>query len=211
MDISNEISVTHLISKALAEERERIASVLHNDLRQLLFAINLNVSALASKGDRSFEKARCNIQELIDEAMNCTRALSHELMELNASVSLKSAVHKLVQDQIPELNVKIDVTPEALKLSKEMEFFLIRSLQEIVHNIKKHAVATRVKISIQLENSVLVLCVRDNGIGLDSSSNADHGIGLKLISKEAKLAGGQLILSNNKEGGLRVVLRLPLN
>ena len=81
-----------------------------------------------------------------------------------------------------------------------IEAGLYRIVSELIYNVKKHAQATEVFISIWEEKnheSITVL-VEDNGIGF--SSNTTTGIGLKNIRYRVAYLGGKISIDSNSNG-----------
>jgi signal transduction histidine kinase len=75
--------------------------------------------------------------------------------------------------------------------------------------VVKHAEATHVELSVQQDDGVTKLIVRDDGRGFDPGLVGDGHLGLKLLTDLAREAGGQLKLESSPTGGTRVCVEVP--
>jgi len=67
-----------------------------------------------------------------------------------------------------------------------------RCVQELLNNVAKHAEARHVLVKLWVEDGVLMLQVRDNGVGLDhaTAESRRHGSGLRNLRERAQMTGG---------------------
>ncbi|GAL66753.1 sensor histidine kinase [Jejuia pallidilutea] len=141
------------------------------------------------------------------------RKVSHELNTdfvsgsgfvdiLKAMIETQTAVYKL------EYDLKHDDSIHWDGVSNKSKIHIYRILQETLHNIHKHARATSVYISIKLENNVICLTVKDNGIGFDVAKSKS-GIGLKNMNARIKEVHGSLNIKSEKNQGTTVRIKVP--
>ena len=96
-----------------------------------------------------------------------------------------------------------------------IENTLFTVAQEALLNVRRHAQATTVIVTLQIGHEQAILVVQDNGIGLSQQvlqsyhSNTLH-LGLKGMQHRIEDHGGQLTLVNGEEAGLIVKAVLPL-
>jgi two-component system, NarL family, sensor kinase len=66
-------------------------------------------------------------------------------------------------------------------------------VQELLNNVAKHSRAKHVVVKLSLEDNLLLLEVRDNGVGLDKATpeSRRHGSGLRNLRERAQMTGGQ--------------------
>lgn len=86
-------------------------------------------------------------------------------------------------------------------------FFMYR---ELLHNILKHAHATRVQIYVAEEKNTLVLRVSDNGVGFDPGAGS-AGNGLRNMKQRAAEMEGTVEIVSRPQGGTTVCIRAPLH
>jgi signal transduction histidine kinase len=86
---------------------------------------------------------------------------------------------------------------------------LFRLMQEALLNVRKHAQATRVEVSLRLSDGNVVLSVRDNGCGFDPSSVPSGHLGLLMMRERAQAASGTLEIDTSAGSGTTVRLKFP--
>jgi len=184
--------------QAQEEERSRLARELHDGLGGLLGSIRIG----------AFNKLKTDAsnQEWLDtqlsEAIEDLRNIAHDLMPV--SLPEKGLVY-ILEKTVARWNAANQFTTHLdCSISKRyplpIEAGLYRIVSELIYNVKKHAQATEVFISIWEEKnheSITVL-VEDNGIGF--SSNTTTGIGLKNIRYRVAYLGGKISIDSNSNG-----------
>jgi len=208
-------------SKAIieAEERERtrIARDLHDGIGQQLSAAKLNMVALKNRLNISVANDILlfnNVTELIDDAVNEVRQVSHIMM---ANSLIKQGLIMAVRDFISKLNqsagLKINIETYGLdeRLASSVEIILFRVLQEIVNNIIKHAHATQISIQFVRHEKELSLLIEDNGVGFDiKKMNEFDGIGIKNIYSRIKFLKGNVYFDSFLGKGTTVNIEVPI-
>ena len=200
--------------QAIEKERTRIASDMHDDLgaglstiRFLGEKINRRINTLTDRTD--IEKIVSNSNELVQKmneiiwAMNekndsledllfYTRSYAVEYCEENNLVC-----HVALPDSLPERFVSGEIRRNVFLMVKEG-----------LHNVVKHAEASKVEIVFEITNNLRVT-IRDNGKGLKKSNGGGGGNGLMNMKKRMQMLGGQLQMNNGL--GLTLTFEVPLN
>ena len=83
------------------------------------------------------------------------------------------------------------------------------AFKEILHNIVKHAGASRVGIRIEVSGRQFTLRVQDNGHGFDAAQ-ATSGHGLRSLRRRAVKLGGQLTAESGPGKGTTILLTVML-
>jgi len=83
-----------------------------------------------------------------------------------------------------------------------------RIASEAIHNVVKHAQATHCVVEIQVATGQLTLTVTDDGKKLPANHTA--GIGLRSMQERAAELGGTFSIQASDEGGIQILVRLPL-
>ena len=84
-----------------------------------------------------------------------------------------------------------------------------RILQETLNNINKHAKATKISLSLYIENNCLRLKIQDNGVGFNVSKSK-NGIGLRNMTSRAEAINGKLEVDSEVNKGTTVCLKVDL-
>ena len=201
-----------------AEERERrkIADQLHDEVGGLLSLATLNLSATLEKGRedvRSEEKLQ-KTQDVLFMVATTIRELSHQLTPLAIE---KYGFRRAIEDLGETINL-------SGKLSVRLVFVgfadtgrypaaflndLYRMLQELLHNVVKHAQAGHVLVELVEHDRVLSVVVDDDGVGIESDK-AVKGKGLETVRSKIAYLNGRVGIERKKEGGTLIVIEIPI-
>jgi signal transduction histidine kinase len=188
-------------------ERKRFAFDLHDGLGQILTAAKYCLEGLSEVIPDKYEDEYKICCELLSTAITETRNISHGLVpsslaDFGLNIALSDLCkHALLINGHPirfEYNEK-----EEIKFDDFKELMIFRIVQESINNIQKHAGATQAMVSLQLENSKVVLSVSDNGLGFDISKT-HQGFGLLSICNRSKLLGGSCNLKSEPGKGTQI-------
>ena len=90
---------------------------------------------------------------------------------------------------------------------------LIRIAQEALTNVRKHANATQVWVTLEERQGEIELCVRDNGGGVSASNGDDQGLkkhhGLTIMKERAESIGGTLETTSSQGKGMEIRVSVP--
>jgi ligand-binding sensor domain-containing protein len=120
---------------------------------------------------------------------------------------MESVTGRLLPDVPCDIRSQVTRADRALSLEFRTHFFLM--FKEILHNISKHAQATRVAIEMTEDLGHLILSVRDNGIGFEPGTTA-QGHGLHSLNHRASQLGGVVRIESRPGQGTVVVVRAKL-
>ncbi|MBT2382992.1 sensor histidine kinase [Streptomyces sp. ISL-11] len=194
-------------------ERERLAREIHDTLAQGFTSLVMLCQALEGELERNPEQARRYVdlmQRTARENLAESRSLVASLTpaQLDDS-SLDEAVRRLGDRLAEELGIEVDVhvsgTPR--ELPPAVEVVALRASQEALSNIRKHAHATRVELSLAHTPQGLELTVRDNGRGFVPTSPG-KGYGLPGMRARVSEIGGTTELTSAPGEGTRLTVRL---
>ncbi|MDQ6660965.1 MAG: GAF domain-containing protein [Chloroflexota bacterium] len=204
----------------LADERSRIAQELHDRVQQTLFTIGLKADWAMGQlpVDSTLTRPLRTVKQLASlgtaQVRDAIFALS--LSELQEG-GLVSRLYTLIHDLRESSPIEADlvVSEWAAPLPSHVENTLFTIAQEALSNVRRHAQATMVIVTVQVTCEQALLVVQDNGVGLSSTmlqsypSNTTH-LGLKGMHNRIEELRGQFLLVNGEEGGLIVKVVVPL-
>ncbi len=186
---------------ARAQERTRMARDLHDTLLQSLTAIALQLESAAALPDVPRE-ARERIASAVDNAHEAAaearRAIAGLRAAAHAERPLAQALAGLARTVTSETGVAVtvEVAPgPALPATAERELY--RIVHEALTNVRKHARAKRVAITMRRAGGGVRLSVADDGVGLERPAGSDAGAatsgqGVRGMEERAALLGGKL-------------------
>lgn len=179
--------------KTQEDERERIASDLHDNIINKLTVIRLKLIL-----NHDVKEIDDFLQLVIDDS----RRLSHHLLPpMLESQPVEITLQEVLNSWSSVFKIDFQVSnPNEIEFSNDIKLHIIRIVQELIQNVYKHADATKIKCSVIITDNDLKLSFSDNGKGLDKDlANKKSGIGLKNIKNrlEQIKASSNLISTNN--------------
>jgi signal transduction histidine kinase len=198
---------------ATLEERQRLARELHDSVSQTLYGIALGARTAQTQLERDPAKLAeplDYILSLAEAGLSEMRALIFELRpESLENEGLVAALTK--QSDALRARYKLDVVtnfgrePDISLDSKEA---LYRIAQEAMHNIAKHAHATKVELTLQESEGKLVLEIRDNGRGFNAGREYPGHLGLKSMPERAARIGGEFHIQSSHGEGTVITVKI---
>ncbi|GAB2604118.1 ATP-binding protein [Spirosoma areae] len=203
------------VLSAEENERRKIADQLHDDVNAMLALATLNVSSVIEKGPQHAQSVLKlqKTQDVLTTVSATVRGISHRLTPLlierygfrHAIEDLAESVNIAERLRLETIVVGFD-QPDAYSLSFLNELY--RIIQELVHNILKHAQATHATVEVVEHPDTVTLMVDDNGVGITDDALTD-GMGLSTIRSKVAYMKGQMDVQRKPEGGTLVVIDIP--
>ena len=200
----------------MTDERGRLAREIHDTIAQSLTGLVMVAQRAGNRlegvdGDAA-ASARGDIElmeQMGREALTEARGLVASLTPVEADAGLAEALRRLATSFERETGVAVTVTADAAGLDRELEVVLLRSAQEALANVRKHAKARTATVAVTAADDEVVLTVTDDGIGPGDAVPGEHGFGLAGIRDRAALVGGSFEFGPGTEGGSRLRVVVP--
>ena len=199
------------------KERSAIARELHDELGQVLTALNMDSVWLhdhlkdtnAKAGQRALTMC-----ELIDKTIAEVRSLAIRLRPgVLDDLGLVDALEWYTGDF--ERRTGITCVFEHANIppiSDNVATAAYRIAQEALTNVARHAFASRVEVDLQSNKSMMSLTVIDNGKGFNTSKMSEtEALGLAGMRERATLVNGVLKLESQPRQGTKVHFKVPIN
>jgi len=208
------------LAEAEEAERRRLARELHDQVGQNLTALSINlnfVRAQAAEGLADVVRSRLDDSlALIEQTVECIRRVMADLRPpvldnhgvvaalrwYGSQIATRTGIAIIVQGEEP-----------VPRLPSSVETALFRIAQEALTNVVKHAQATQVTITLEVNAATACLVIADNGIGFEItrllSSDGHRGWGLLSMAERAEGVGGHCRIESNPGQGTRVVVEVP--
>jgi signal transduction histidine kinase len=194
--------------RALEKERARIAKDIHDDLGASLTRITLLSQSARGDLERP-EQAAADLDRIYTTARELTQAMDEIVWAVNPHHdtldSLASYLGGFASDFLSAAGVRcrldVPLRPPPLPVSAEIRHNLFLAFKEALHNIVRHAGASEVRVSLELEhaNAGFTLTVQDDGRGFDPDLAHAHGIA-------ARGGSGPRLASGNGLSNMRLRL-----
>lgn len=180
-------------------ERTRIARELHDGITSKLNVINININLLKSKRENQESEILSDIKKSINDSINLSREISHNLMPPSFSkFGIQTAIDDvcLKVNRSRDIKISVDISHDWTLIPKMHSLHVFRIIQELISNTIKHATATSIQLNSFIENNVIIIDYHDNGKGVTHINDQVDGIGLKNIKARIKLLSASI---SNKE------------
>jgi two-component system NarL family sensor kinase len=197
------------VHMARIEERTHLARQLHDTLAQRLTAIGLHIEtaldatrnkAVTDQLQRALELSRAGL----DEARGSIRELRG-----SARQPLDDALAALAHAFSGETGIRVHVGFSGhVALTPAEEDEVVRIASEALTNVRKHAHATEVELSLRARPDRLEVQIADNGRGFNARSRST-GFGLVGMRERAQMLGGRMRITSRPQHGTRLVLTVP--
>ncbi len=217
MLVENQRSQLDAHFQIVMQERVRLAREIHDSLAQTLAYLKLTVTQMQSMlahGDLSrLEQSLHQSYQALSQAYFETREVIDNL-RIAPKQCFADLLEQLALDfeRASGLKVETDITAAVPVVMPEIQAQLLRVVQEALSNVRKHASARRVKISLRVWNRQLQVEVCDDGVGFDAEDVPEisrHG--LQGMRERAELIGADFQIVSQAGKGTCVRVQLPAN
>jgi signal transduction histidine kinase len=217
--LTNVFLLRRLRTRAGAAERARVARELHDGAIQALFGIEMKLEAFRRAPDRSpaFVDAEVGaVQELLRREVLSLRELMQALrpIELEGPDQLPGVLAALVERfrRDTGISARCVVTGGGVALPPKRALEIVRIAQEALANVRRHAQAQNVLVSLTSDDGECRLVIEDDGCGFDFEGRLSapelnqRRIGPAVIKERARIAGAELVVDSTPGAGARVEL-----
>lgn len=207
---------TTLEELATSRERNRLARELHDTLAHSLSAVAVQLEAVKALFDDEPDQAKAMLDRSLEGARDGLSEARRAIQALRASpleeYGLAGALGHLGAsvDARTALDVAMSVD-ELGELRPDVEQAVYRITDESLTNAVRHAEAQRVNVTVSRNKRRVVVEVRDDGRGFDSSAPVPNGhVGLQGMRERAAMVGGTLDVRSTDGGGTTVRFEAPV-
>jgi signal transduction histidine kinase len=210
-------SLSNAMAEERADERLQIAGYLHDDLAQVLFRLSIQVDVarkllekrqLDDVGDQ-LDKIRESKQETSDRIRALIRDLHRSPL---GAKGLAEALESFTEEVGRDSAIRFHRDVEDIQLPAPIALLVFHIAREGVMNALKHAQARDVWIGVREEGEDIVLSLRDNGVGFDTSAPGPEGhFGMAMMRERAQVGGGRFEVESAPGQGASITVRFPMS
>jgi signal transduction histidine kinase len=215
--------LSHKIVRLQEEERRRVSRELHDGINQLLVSVKYKIENFDEKFKGSPEEALKDIKKAViflEEAISEVRRVSHALRpSVLDDLGLAPAITNLARQfsDRNQIDVEVNGVDEQIfeRLPADVETAMYRIVQEALHNIEKHANATKVVIDVTHTDTNVTIRIEDNGEGFDlqkamRKTRSTQSMGLRNMRERIELLQGSFFIHSDVGKGTFVEVKAPL-
>ena len=205
---------SHLESVREAE-RARMARDLHDDLGQVLTALQMDVALLRRQfGASQAPELFANIDKLIHAAAEAGRRVAAELRPSVLDLGLKAGLRWMAEQYAKRYAIRVhtDLSYQG-EVGELIATELFRIAQEGLTNVVRHARARQAWVRCtNTEGGLICISVEDDGIGYTPQTQpaSRPSLGLRGMRERAAVFGGDFQLDQSAQGGVRVRVCMPI-
>jgi two-component system, chemotaxis family, CheB/CheR fusion protein len=209
------------LTMAEQAERRRISEILHDNLQQLLFSIQMKltfvVKSIEAGEHRELRKHAGEASTMVGDAIECTRRLTVDLSPaILHHEGLLEAIGWLPAHMKEGHGLKVDIDSADVPpvAHQNMRVLLFQVVRELLFNVVKHAETDRARVELGQEDGFLFIKVADEGRGFDPAaleSGLKEGFGLFAIQSRLELVGGRMEMLSKPAEGTRITVHVPLS
>jgi signal transduction histidine kinase len=203
-------------------ERQRLASEIHDSLAQGFASVVMHLEAAephvpagATDAQRHLELARYVARDSLVEARRLVRTLQPKQLE---EAALPHIIQRVASrwSQASEIPTTTTITGADQRLNPEIEVTLLRATQEALANIRKHARAQAVNVTLSYMGDTVMLDIQDDGRGFDAEEQVvalpspEGGYGLKAMAERVAQLGGYFQVESVPGEGTTLVVQFPI-
>lgn len=217
-DVQDELALTQRHSGELAE-RTRLSRDIHDTVAQGLSSIRLLGVAAAQRAPETERRALEQIAELAGTSLVDVRRIvaalaPAELDEQPLAGALGRLLERLAAETGMSTRLAVDATVPALPAAVDVA--LLRTAQSALANVRRHAVAQSVVVSLIDAGDTVRLDIVDDGRGFDVDAWARHApdgasYGLRFMRSRLRELGGGLDVEGAPGEGTAVSAYLPVH
>jgi signal transduction histidine kinase len=193
-------------------ERERLATEIHDTVAQGFTSILMLAQAARAAVGPDPDRARAQLdllertaRENLAEARSLVAALTPPDL---AGVALADALRRLADRHIRDTGTAVRVTVEPGPADPHIDIAVLRTVQEALTNVRRHAAAADVHIELRRAPGATTVTVTDDGRGFDPDG-VTGGYGLAGIRGRAASLGGTSEVRSRPREGTSVRVELP--
>ena len=208
--------------KAREQERQRIASDFHDGPLQSFISLQMRLEILRKLLDRDFHAGMEDLrqlQALAQSQIRDLRAFLHSMRPVDVDgANLVATARRTAESFQKESGIPVTFlgTTTPVGLPQEMTSEVLQMLRESLHNVQKHAGATRVAVSMEKTDRGLEISVDDNGHGFNFAGTYTLEelellrLGPASLKRRARSLNADLVLESRPGRGAGVKFRIPL-
>jgi signal transduction histidine kinase len=209
----------------LAEQRERrrIAQILHDDIQQMLYGVQVKLHLLSQNispnGNDVNQKYLDEIEQFLSQIIELNRTLTVDLsppvlQEQGLGEALGWLINRM--REVHNLKIDLDIQTRNQPLDVDLQVLIFHLVRELLFNVIKHAGVKEAEVKMHESDGMLIIQVRDKGIGFDPSvvhERLDRGesFGLYSVRERLNLFGGRLDIDTEPGSGALLRIVVPGN
>jgi two-component system NarL family sensor kinase len=202
-------------------ERQRIAADFHDGPLQSFISFQIRLDVLRRILERDLAaglEELGQLQRLSQAQVKELRSFVRSMRPVDSEASLVAAIRRLVDDFQKETGIAVTFVggDKPVAVAPEISTDVLQMVREALHNVQKHAHASRVAVAVEQPGKALEISIDDNGAGFPFSGaySLDELDLLRLgpvsLKRRARAVGADLSIESRPGRGAGLKLKIPL-
>lgn len=217
--VASAVQVSQLVAarqgEIAVEERHRLSRRLHDSLSQALYGIVLGATSARKRLEHDPTRALEPLDYILELAEGALGEMRSLVLELRPESLEREGLVTVLRQHADALTARYDLEvisemPSEPDACFDTKLTAYRIAQEALHNVVKHSHAQHAWLSIGVEEGLLDLEVRDDGIGFDVSARHPGHFGLEAMRERVAARGGEVRVVSWPGAGTAVRARIPI-
>lgn len=210
--------LTSKLQTVREEERSAIAREIHDELGQQLTALKMDAFWLAKNLSLTDVASKRKLQSIINISTKALNAVEKKSFELHPGILHNFGLLAAIDWQNHEFQQRYDITidfnadgnDQHLPDNTPIAFY--RIYQEALHNIARHALATKIVSRYKKDDRMISLTIEDNGRGFDPANlHNKKSLGILSMRERAGNIGADFQVSSAIGRGTRIAITITLH
>jgi signal transduction histidine kinase len=208
-------------AESRAWERKQLAQEIHDGPMQELSSVILLMELYKRVRQEDEERADLELAKSKEQALDCLQELRHFAYDLRLTdlekLSLLDELRRYTVEFEKRTNIPVHLSLDGLQkeIPVGVKKNLYRIAQEALTNVRRHAKASEVQITLRCSEDQLEMSVSDNGCGFPlqetlERAQSEKRFGLLGMQERAYLMGGTLETETSPDQGTTLRVILPL-
>lgn len=208
------------IVDAQENERQHLARQMHDGPAQSLSNLILQAEICERFFDTDPARARSELANLRAAVVSTFQKVREFIFDLRPmmldDLGLLPTLKRYVKDWESKTNIATDLSimGQERRVAPHTEVTVFRVIQGLLNNVRQHANASRVRITLELQPNRIVSSVEDDGSGFNveealASAQQRRTLGITTMKEQVEMLNGQIDFQSNIGRGTRVTLTLP--
>jgi two-component system sensor histidine kinase DegS len=209
------------VIEAQEGERRRLSRAMHDGPAQSMTNFILQAEICQRLFGSDPERASAELVQLKTASTDTFQQIRDFIFELRPmmldDLGLVPTVRRYAEMYREKNRLPIEVTllGKDRRLEPYLEITVFRIIQELLNNVRDHAQASQVRVTVELEDRWVRAAVEDNGVGFNVdetlvAARQKQTLGLSTMYERVEMLGGKLEIESKPGQGTRVVVDIPI-
>jgi signal transduction histidine kinase len=203
---------------AVSKMRQKISMDLHDDIGASLSSLQIygtiaeqTIETDAKKAVEMVKKMSSQSKEIMENMNDIVWSMKNSTSNNTSfEIKIKNYAVGLLSDATINFTYNILHSADAMITNITARKNILLIAKEAINNIAKYSKANNASLSLTIQNTMLILQIKDDGIGFEKD-NTTGGNGLENMQQRTTELKGILELTTSKQNGTLIIVKIPIS